>query len=128
MYDHGLAAITLCEAYAMTGDPDLAGPAQASLNYIALAQYRDGGWRYGRSDKKGGDTSVVGWQVMALKSGHMGHLMIPPNVIKGSVLFLDKVSNEDKSIYGYTAATDDVKRRAATTAVGLLCRMYTGWD
>jgi hypothetical protein len=128
MYDHGLAAITLCEAYAMTGDPDLAGPAQAALNYIALAQYRDGGWRYGRSDKKGGDTSVVGWQVMALKSGHMGHLMIPPNVIKGSVIFLDKVSNEDQSIYGYTEATDDVKRRAATTAVGLLCRMYTGWD
>ena len=28
MYSHGLAAIVLCEAYAMTEDPTLAGPAQ----------------------------------------------------------------------------------------------------
>jgi hypothetical protein len=126
MYDHGLAAITLCEAYAMTGDPDLAGPAQASLNFIALAQCRDGGWRYSKRDSSGGDTSVVGWQVMALKSGHMGHLMIHPNVIQGATVFLDRVSSDEGSIYGYNKPS--VKVRPATTAVGLLCRMYTGWD
>ncbi|MEO1524070.1 MAG: hypothetical protein AAFX06_01480 [Planctomycetota bacterium] len=126
MYDHGLAAITLCEAYAMTGDPDLAGPAQASLNFIALAQCRDGGWRYRKRDSTGGDTSVVGWQVMALKSGHMGHLMIPPNVIQGSTLYLDKVSSDGGSIYGYNKPS--TTPRPSTTAVGLLCRMYTGWD
>ena len=126
MYDHGLAAITLCEAYAMTGDPDLAGPAQASLNFIAIAQCRDGGWRYRKRDSTGGDTSVVGWQVMALKSGHMGHLMIPPKVIQGSTLYLDRVSSDSGSIYGYNKPS--VTPRPATTAVGLLCRMYTGWD
>ncbi|MCO8121882.1 hypothetical protein NHH03_09055 [Stieleria sp. TO1_6] len=126
MYDHGLAAITLCEAYAMTGDPDLAGPAQGALNFIALAQCRDGGWRYTVRDSSGGDTSVVGWQVMALKSGHMGHMIIPPNVIQGSTLFLDRVSSDSGSIYGYQ--TPSTKVRPATTAVGLLCRMYTGWD
>ncbi|MCD0463171.1 prenyltransferase/squalene oxidase repeat-containing protein [Roseiconus lacunae] len=126
MYDHGLAAITLCEAYAMTGDPELAGPAQASLNFISVAQCRDGGWRYGIRDSSGGDTSVVGWQVMALKSGHMGHLIIPPNAIQGSVLFLDKVASDNGSIYGYTGPVTSF--RPATSAVGLLCRMYTGWD
>ncbi|MEL6109243.1 MAG: hypothetical protein AAFU85_24815, partial [Planctomycetota bacterium] len=126
MYDHGLAAITLCEAYAMTGDPDLAGPAQASLNFIALAQCKDGGWRYRKRDSSGGDTSVVGWQVMALKSGHMGHLMIPPKVIQGSTLYLDRVSSDGGSIYGYNKPS--TTPRPATTAVGLLCRMYTGWD
>lgn len=125
MYDHGLTAITLCEAYAMTGDPDLAGPAQAALNFIALAQCKDGGWRYSKNSASG-DTSVVGWQVMALKSGHMGHLMIPPNVVRGSTLFLDKVGSDGGSIYGYDKPTTQV--RPATTAVGLLCRMYTGWD
>ncbi len=30
MYAHGLATIALCEAYAMTGDPDIAGPAQGA--------------------------------------------------------------------------------------------------
>ncbi|KAA5547324.1 hypothetical protein FYK55_00335 [Roseiconus nitratireducens] len=126
MYDHGLAAITLCEAYAMTGDPDLAGPAQAALNFIAIAQCSDGGWRYSKRDRTGGDTSVVGWQVMALKSGHMGHLLIPPNVIQGSTAFLDRVSSDNGSIYGYNKPA--TSPRPATTAVGLLCRMYTGWD
>ncbi len=46
MYDHGLATIVLCEAYAMTGDPDIAGPAQGALNFMVTAQCKDGGWRY----------------------------------------------------------------------------------
>ncbi len=126
MYSHGLASIVLCEAYAMTEDPALAGPAQASLNYIVYAQCRDGGWRYSPRQPSGGDTSVVGWQVMALKSGYMGHLMVPPQVIQGSILFLDKVQSNNGSIYGYDKPS--TKLRPATTAVGLLCRMYTGWD
>ncbi|OYP37547.1 hypothetical protein CGZ80_05060 [Rhodopirellula sp. MGV] len=126
MYDHGLVAITLCEAYAMTGDPELAGPAQAALNYIGLAQCRDGGWRYGFRDKDGGDTSVVGWQVMALKSGHMGHLILPPNAIPGATVFLGNVSSDEGSTYGYVEPAKNF--RPGTSAVGLLCRMYTGWD
>ena len=49
-----------------------------ALNFITTAQCRDGGWRYTPRQPSGGDTSVVGWQVMALKSGYMGHLMVPP--------------------------------------------------
>ena len=128
MYDHGLATITLCEAYAMTGDPALAGPAQAALNFIALAQCRDGGWRYKKRDPSGGDTSVVGWQVMGLKSGHMGHLIIPNSVFQGANLFLNRVSSDKGSIYGYDKPVVKLKGREATTAVGLLCRMYGGWD
>ena len=47
MYSHGLAAIALCEAYAMTHDRKLMGPAQLSLNHIMYAQDPvGGGWRY----------------------------------------------------------------------------------
>ncbi len=126
MYSHGLAAITLCEAYAMTEDPELAGPAQAALNFIVYAQGRDGGWRYRPQEPDGGDTSVTGWQIMALKSGYMGHLAVPPVTIQGSMLFLDKVQANGGSTYGYTKP--DTRVRAACTAIGLLCRMYTGWD
>ena len=126
MYDHGLATIALCEAYAMTGASEIAGPAQGAINYIITAQCRDGGWRYTPKDKSGGDTSVVGWQVMALKSGHMGHLAIPPATIQGSMLFLDRVQSQSGTVYGYNAPVNKV--RGTTTAVGLLCRMYTGWD
>ncbi len=126
LYSHGLAAITLCEAYAMTEDPELAGPAQAAINFIVYAQCRDGGWRYRPQQPDGGDTSVTGWQIMALKSGYMGHLSVPPKTIQGSMLFLDKVSANNGSTYGYVKP--DKRVRPACTAIGLLCRMYTGWD
>jgi squalene cyclase len=34
MYGHAIAAIALCEAYGMTQDPRLRGPAQKALDYI----------------------------------------------------------------------------------------------
>jgi hypothetical protein len=122
MYSHGLAAIALCECYGMTRDADLARPAQYALNYIHVAQDPlGGGWRYTAGQP--GDTSVVGWQIMALKSGHMAYLQVNPTVVKKSYLFLDSVQAHDGAAYGYTVSGDG----EATSAVGLLCRMYLGW-
>ncbi len=122
MYSHGLAAITLCEAYAMTRDPQLVGPSQYALNFIAYAQDPvGGGWRY--RPKQPGDTSVVGWQLMALKSGHMGYLVVPKNTIAKASRFLDAVQSQGGARYGYTTPGQG----QATSAVGLLCRMYLGW-
>lgn len=126
LYSHGLAAIVLCEAFAMTEDPALAGPAQAALNYTFYAQNTDGGWRYTPRSREPGDTSVVGWHVMAMKSGYMGHLTVPPLAVKGAISFLDRVQSDGGSMYGYTDRTTSL--RPACTAIGLLCRMYTGWD
>ncbi len=122
LYSHGLAAIALCEAYGMTQDKSLMAPAQLSLNYIMFAQHRDGGgWRY--EPGQPGDTSVVGWQLMALKSGHMAYLRVDPKTVERAVHFLDTAGTDSGSFYGYT----EPGRGQATTAVGLLCRMYLGW-
>lgn len=123
MYSHGLASIALCEAYAMTHDKDLMMPAQLSLNYIMYAQDPvGGGWRY--SARQAGDTSVVGWQLMALKSGHLAYLHVDPNTIRGAIKFLDSVQGgEYGESYGYTNPGGG----KATSAIGLLCRMYLGW-
>ena len=122
MYSHGLSAIALCEAYAMTRDKSLFQPAQLAINYIAYAQDpTGGGWRY--AEQQAGDTSVVGWQVMALKSGHMGYLTINPNTVRGASIFLDSVQAKNGARYGY--ATPGSK--PSTTAIGLLCRMHLGW-
>ncbi|WP_237607317.1 DUF5684 domain-containing protein [Roseimaritima sediminicola] len=127
MYSHGLAAIALCEAYAMTEDPRLAAPAQGALNFIMYAQDpRGGGWRY--QPRQAGDTSATGWQIMALKSGYMGHLTVSPASIRGSTLFLDSVQSDDGALYGYTAPVANRGQHQACHAVGLLCRMYLGWD
>ncbi len=122
MYSHGICTIALCEAYAMTRDRSLRMPAQAAINFICYAQDPvGGGWRY--APRTPGDTSVVGWQFMALKSGHMAYLAIPPKTIKGAINFLNTVQTDSGAYYGYTSPG----RGPATTAVGLLCRMYTGW-
>lgn len=126
MYSHGLAAITICEAYAMTRDPGLLQPAQLSLNYLVYAQdSRGGGWRY--SPHQPGDTSVVGWCLMALKSGAMGNLTVPQSSFRGASQFLDSVSTNNGAYYGYDRPTAKTDGRQATIAVGLLCRMYLGW-
>lgn len=123
MYSHGLAAIVLTEAYGMTHDKVLAAPAQQAINFIANAQDPvGGGWRYQPRQK--GDTSVVGWQLMALKSGAMAYLQVPKVTIQRAQVFLDSVQADGGAAYGYL----DPGEGPATTAIGLLCRMYLGWD
>ncbi len=122
LYSHGLASIALCEAYAMTNDSGLLQPAQLSLNFIVYAQDPiGGGWRY--MPHQEGDTSVLGWQLMACKSGHMAYLKVPRKTLMGASKFLDFVQEDNGARYGYTKPAQG----PATTAVGLLCRMYLGW-
>ncbi len=129
LYSHGLVTILLCEAYAMTEDPALMGPAQAALNFTYYAQSpSDGGWRYAPRSATESDTSVTGWHVMAMKSGYMGHLTVPPIAVKGALNFLDRVGSNNGSLYGYTDKITSVGASPSCTAIGLLCRMYTGWD
>ncbi|MHB8899489.1 MAG: prenyltransferase/squalene oxidase repeat-containing protein [Thermoguttaceae bacterium] len=122
MYSHGLSSIVLCEAYAMTRDKGLYQPAQLAVNFIAYAQDpTGGGWRY--AEQQAGDTSVVGWQIMALKSAHMGYLTINPQTVMGASKFLDSVQAKNGARYGYATPGD----KPSTTAIGLLCRMHLGW-
>lgn len=134
MYSHGLASIVLCEAYGMTNDKTLLPFAQQALNFIVYAQDpAGGGWRY--SPREAGDTSVVGWQLMALKSGRMAFLKTPDATFANANRFLDFVADKDGVLYGYdkTYGVDDPKTAIleasgspSTVAVGTLCRMYLG--
>ena len=122
MYSHGLASIALCEAYAMTHDKKLYNPAQGAVNFICYAQDPvGGGWRY--TPKQAGDTSAVGWQIMALKSAHMAYLNVPPEVVKKAFNFLDIVQADGGAGYGYCGPGN----KKTTSSIGLLCRMYLGW-
>jgi hypothetical protein len=128
MYSHGLAAIVFAEAFAMTEDPLLAPFAQGSIWFIEQAQDPvGGGWRYKMN--QAGDTSAVGWQVMAIKSAKLSGIQINKRTYKLIDKFLNAISIENGSIYGYDAPPARVNRgRRAVTAIGLLCRMYMGWE
>ena len=140
MYSHGLAAITLCETYAMLSPRDkrrfqeLGYLAQDAIRFIENAQLDDGGWRYTPQQKlspkereKGyvGDTSVAGWQLMALKSAQLAGLGVDAGTVRGARDFLrDVVSFDYESRYNYTAG---VGSSNATDSIGLLCRLYLDW-
>lgn len=123
MYNHAIPSIAICEAYGMSKDPILADAAQYAINFIAYAQTpASGGWDY--VPRSGlGDTSIVGWNLMALKSAAMSGLKFNPQTIVKAQGFLDSVSNSDGSRYGYRKPDEG---GPAMTPCGLLCRMYMG--
>jgi len=125
MYCHGIAACALAEAYGMTRDLNLHDPSQYALNYIVNAQHADGGWRYLPGEP--GDTSAAGWQLMAFKSGKMSYLKVPEHVYPLAEKFLDSVQTTGGAEYRYLP-TGGHGTTAATSSIGLLCRVYLGWE
>lgn len=123
MYAHGLASIVLCEAFAMTGDEQLRLPAQKALDFIVKAQHSAGGWRY--DPGQAGDTSMIGWQLIALRSGRMAYLSVPQKTFLEAERFLNTVQTDRYGgLYSYRpgGSTSHVM-----TAEALLCRQYLGW-
>ena len=91
MYCHGMAALAISEAYAMTGDARLRPHVERAMLYTTRAQNpNDGGWRYLPGDS--GDMSQFGWQLMALKSAELGGVVIPDATHRGMRRFLESVS------------------------------------
>ncbi len=130
LYAHGICAIVLAEAYGMTGDPDLRAPAQAAIDFIAYAQDpQGGGWRY--TPQSPGDTSVTGWQLMALKSASLAKLQTMKRTTNRAVRFLDSVQVHNGERYRYMPVGEDAEvgnGSRSLTSVGLLSRMYLGWN
>ena len=126
MYTHGQATIVLCEAFAMTGDEELRIPAQKAVDFVLKAQFTDGGWRYTPAPRtQKGDTSVVGWQLMALQSARSANLTVPDEAWGMADLYMDSVQHRDGALYSYQARGGPTP---VMTAEGLLCRMYLGWQ
>lgn len=80
-YAHPIAAYALCEAYAMTLNPNVKTAAERALAPIIQGQHPSGGWTYKMapgadtaSGKYRNDTSYMGWCVQALKSAKLAGL------------------------------------------------------
>ena len=122
MYDHGIGAIALAEAYGLTRDPELEDVVERVTRFIVEAQNKqDGGWRYRPGER--GDTSVYGWQVMALKSARLAGVEVPENCWNRAEGWLRKVGGgRDGGHYGY----QDRSPKPALVAEGLFCRQILG--
>jgi hypothetical protein len=124
MYAHGLATITLCEAYGLTHDRQVGAAAQKAVNFIIAAQSQSsGGWRY-RPQADPGDTSVFGWQIMALKSAQMAGLAVDTQCLERAKKFLQSVSKGEHG--GKLCYLPFDQPTPPMSAVGLLCKQYLG--
>ncbi|MCA9126132.1 MAG: hypothetical protein KDB22_03565 [Planctomycetales bacterium] len=136
LYSHAIASLAMCEAYGMTQDENLRRPAQKAVDFMLSSQDpRRGGWRYRPSI--GSDTSVTGWFMMAFKSGQLAGLDVDAQSFAMIKRYLDssQVSQIEPHLYRYNpfAANTPQQRHgleptAVMTSVGLLMRLYLGWN
>lgn len=144
MYTHAIATTALCEILAMTHHEfrsavsgkdkenkklnpqrtqlmnQVRPAAEASVAFIVNAQHREtGGWGY--NPGQAGDTSILGWQIMALKSAAHAGVRVPGSTVVESNRFLTSVQTPDGG-YGYR----DKTKKPSTTAIGVIARMLSG--
>ncbi len=119
MYCHAIATIALCEAYGITKDPKLRRPAERAIAYTLAAQSpTKGGWRYEPGDDS--DTSITGWQFMALHSARMAGLEVPEAAFEKARGWLKRASGgRHGGLYGYQGPATG---SPAMVATGMFCR------
>ena len=124
MYCHGIATLALSEALIMTNDPRLRPALERAIGFTLRSQHpTTGGWRYQAGDW--GDTSQLGWQVMALVSAQAAGVPIQERVWRGADRWLDRVALGE---YGGLACYTPDRRlpSASMTAEAMVCRAFLG--
>ncbi|MCP4848603.1 MAG: hypothetical protein GY899_11725, partial [Verrucomicrobiaceae bacterium] len=119
MYAHGIATIALCEAYGISQDPKLKEPAEKAIKLIISSQSpTKGGWRY-QPRPGDSDTSVTGWQYMALHSARMAGMEVPEVVFANARRWFDQAGGgKFGGLYGYTGPGNS----PPMVATGMFCR------
>ena len=154
-YEHPVATMALAEAYAMTNDPALRDPVQRGVNVIMERQVKGTvttkvtgqqvgeyglGWDYTSPKMDRQDSSVSGWNVMALKAAKAGGIDIGSGLdgakqwVKGAWEAANKAQNIDvksldpygESVFPYTwnGSSNSVQRPGPLTCVGLLASVF----
>jgi hypothetical protein len=119
MSAHGIAALALTEAYAMTHDKQLIVPAQLAVRFSERSQNRTtGGW--GLQPQERDDLHIAGWQWLVLRSAKFGTLLVANEPQARSQRYLNaQQAANGKHYYGRYMPGYDVQ----ATAIGLVGRV-----
>ncbi|OHB69399.1 MAG: hypothetical protein A2W23_01505 [Planctomycetes bacterium RBG_16_43_13] len=133
IYNHAIATFALAEAYKKAKDVRCEKPLGKAIKYLIDAQNNNMAWRY--SYRPGdNDTSVTGWCTLALKSGELAGVKVPPKCYGGALSWIKMVTDENNNYrVGYTAkgtgkvavrgVNDSWADHDALTAIGMVVRM-----
>lgn len=148
-YENGICTMALAEAFAMTGDPDLRDPSQRGVDKICATQANDPkgkdpaydklAWDYSAANPARNDSSVSGWNVMALKSSLAAGLDVKSG-IDGAKHWLDVVwkatnpgwealdayTGESQFPYTYNGADGTTGGHKNLACVGLVASVFLG--
>jgi hypothetical protein len=123
LYCHGMATLALAECYALTGDASLEPILQQAVAHTISRQHPvTGGWRYAAGDR--GDTSQLGWQLMALVSSRQLARADGEVAAQGSQKFLDSVATGQRG--GLASYRPGEGPTPAMTAEALYARLLLG--
>ncbi len=147
-YNHAACSLAMVEAYGMTRSAIYRSSAQKSLDYIKQCRNPHAAWSYGMPPFRS-DTSTTAWMVAVLHSagrlngymkrrGRSEPLEIDDGALKGVRKWLDKVTDAETGRVKYRVGlSSDVRpqekafspdKTEATTAIGILARIYSGED
>ena len=122
MYGQAMATTALCESYALTGDERLLEPTRRAVKFILDSQTPESGWQY--ASQNDSDTSVTGWQILALKSARIAGFDVPDQTFRWMSLWLDKVrQGNDGGLYSYKPGHVVTP---VMTAEGAFCHLFIG--
>ena len=125
MYCHGMATLSLSEAFAMTHDNRLEPFVRRAIDFtLSMQNSQTGGWRYQPGDT--GDTSQLGWQLMSLKSAELAGIPIPARTREGMVRFLKSVTSGPHQ--GRASYRPGERTSRTMTAEALVCRQFLGME
>jgi hypothetical protein len=127
MYEHGIAAFALGEACAVarasgrTPDPRYLQSLRKAMRFIEAMQHDDGGWRYRPVPGLPSDTSVTGWQVLAIKTAQQAGVPASDDCLSRIGPFFDAHAVESTGQTRYQGGNTSSE---ATTGVGMLARQF----
>ena len=127
MYEHGLATFALAEACAVARaskrepDPRYLAAARKAVDFIERTQHQDGGWRYTPNPGEHSDTSVTGFQVLALKAAREAGIPLEDGCLRDLRTYFQSREMGQDGRTGYTFPSNGSD---AMTGVGVLAHVF----
>ena len=133
-YEHAIATYALAEAlsFAPLHGYSIPGHREAVLEagqWIIDSQHQSGGWDYAYAEAggRGGDLSIAGWHLQALKACDMTGLEYRNlrSCIKRGLEYVEGLQGSNGG-FGYTSPPGAGKAHSSLTGVGALCLQIWG--